>query len=163
MAARIRATNKTPPVLFLTARSAIDDLVSGFELGANDCLRKPFKMRELTVRVKVLLNRAVTDKNALTVFNMGSYTFDSISQTLAGENDMQELTHYENEILKRLCTNINHVVDIRSLLSDLWYDDSSCNRNSLHGYIHKLRKLLINGSRIKIINERGIGYKLIFR
>jgi DNA-binding response OmpR family regulator len=71
------------------------------------------------------------------------------------------MTHLENEILKRLCMNINNIVEIQSILLDLWYDDSSCNHNSLHGYIHKLRKLLINDDQVKIMNVRGIGYKLV--
>jgi DNA-binding response OmpR family regulator len=162
MVGKIRKTNKTTPILFLTARSSIEDLVSGFELGANDYLRKPFKMQELIIRVKALLNRATVNKAVATVFNIGKYVFDTVSQTLIYENNTVELTHLENEILKRLCINISNIVDIQSLLLDLWYDDSSYNHNSLHGYIHKLRKLLINDDRVKIMNVRGIGYKLVF-
>ena len=163
MVGKIRRTDRTTPVLFLTARSSIEDLVSGFELGANDYLRKPFRMQELIIRIKALLNRAITDKDIQTVFNIGNYTFDSVSQTLACETGMNELTHFENEILKRLCTNVNRVVDIQNLMLNLWHDDCSYNRNSLHGYIHKLRKLLFKDKRVKIINVRGIGYKLVFQ
>jgi DNA-binding response OmpR family regulator len=164
MVGRIRKTDKTTPVLFLTARSSIEDLVSGFELGANDYLRKPFKMQELIVRVKALLNRRATaNKEPDAVFHIGDYVFDSVSQTLAWKCETEKLSHLENEILKRLCLNINHIVDIQSLLLDLWNDDSPYSLNSLHGYMHKLRKLLINEGRVKIINERGIGYKLVSR
>jgi DNA-binding response OmpR family regulator len=163
MVDKIRKTDNATPVLFLTARSSIEDLVSGFELGANDYLRKPFKMQELIVRTKALLNRATTIKEPNAVFNIGGYVFDSVSQTLTWSYETEKLSHLENELLKRLCLNINHIVEIRSLLLDLWNDDSPYNLNSLHGYIHKLRKLLINESRVKIINERGIGYKLVFQ
>jgi DNA-binding response OmpR family regulator len=158
---KIRDTDKTTPVLFLTARSSIEDLVSGFELGANDYLRKPFKMQELIVRVKALLNRAAINKTVRAVFNIGNYTFDPVSQTLALGENREELSHLENELLNRLCMNINHVIDIQSLLLDLWNDDSPYNLNSLHGYMHKLRKLLQKDETVKIINERGIGYKLV--
>lgn len=157
----IRVIDKTTPILFLTARSAIDDLISGFELGANDYLRKPFKMQELIIRVKALLNRTIKDKITQTTFHLGHYVFDSVSQTLVKENNIEELSHLENEILKRLCLNVNNVIDIKNLLLYLWYDDSSSNRNSLHGYIHKLRKLLSKDERLKIINVRGIGYKFV--
>jgi Response regulators consisting of a CheY-like receiver domain and a winged-helix DNA-binding domain len=160
MVQTIRSTDKTTPILFLTARSSVEDLVLGFELGANDYLRKPFKMQELLVRIKALLNR-IKKKNTKTVFNVGNYTFDSISQSLTVGIHVEELTYFENEILKRLCLNINNVIEIKSLLLNLWYDDSSYNRNSLHGYIHKLRKLLSKDDMIKIINVRGIGYKLV--
>ncbi|MDR1623753.1 MAG: response regulator transcription factor [Tannerellaceae bacterium] len=162
MVREIRKTDKTTPALFLTARSSIEDLVSGFELGANDYLRKPFKMQELIVRIKALLNRVITNKPVdNTVFGIGSYIFDSTAQTLGREGKSEQLTHFENKILKRLCIGINHVTDAQSLLLDLWYDDSPYNRNSLHGYIHKLRKLLSKDERVKIINVRGIGYKLV--
>jgi len=161
MVSKIRCTDKTTPILFLTARSSIEDLVFGFELGANDYLRKPFKMQELIIRIKALLNRVMTDKATQMIFNIGNYTFDSVSQTLTLENSIEKLSHLENEILKRLSMNINRIVDIQSLLLELWNDDSPYNLNSLHGYIHKLRKLLQNDETIKIINERGIGYKLV--
>ncbi|OJV80659.1 MAG: two-component system response regulator [Bacteroidia bacterium 44-10] len=161
MVRKIRVTDKATPILFLTARSSIEDLVSGFELGANDYLRKPFKMQELIIRVKALLNRIITVNNIETVFNIGKYTFDSVSQTLTLGNKLEELTYFENEILKKLCLNINQVIEIKNLLQYLWYDDSSYNRNSLHGYIHKLRKLLSEDEQLKIINVRGIGYKLV--
>jgi len=161
MVDKIRKKDKITPVLFLTARSSIEDLVSGFERGANDYLRKPFKMQELIMRVKALLNRAIVIKEPDAVFNIGNYTFDSVSQILTWGNETKDLSHLENEILKCLCRNFNYIVDIQSILLDFWNDDSPYNQNSLHGYIHKLRKLLINDERVKIINERGIGYKLV--
>jgi DNA-binding response OmpR family regulator len=101
MVEKIRKTDKITPILFLTARSSIEDLVSGFELGANDYLRKPFKMQELIVRVKALLNRAIATKEPEIVFNIGGYVFDSVLQTLAWECETEKLSYLENEILKR--------------------------------------------------------------
>ena len=60
MVKRIRQSDKHTPVLFLTARSAINDVVEGFELGANDYLKKPFGMQELIVRIKALAGRLIT-------------------------------------------------------------------------------------------------------
>lgn len=161
MVRKIRQTNRTIPILFLTARASIDDLVSGFELGANDYLRKPFKMQELIIRIKSLLNRAMANDSIQTTFPIGNYLFDSVSQTLTFDENTDILSHLENEILRRLCMNINRIVPLQSLLLDLWNDDSPYNLNSLHGYIHKLRKLLQKDTKIKIINERTIGYKLV--
>ena len=163
MVRKIRDTDKKTPVLFLTARSSIEDLVSGFELGANDYLRKPFKMQELIIRTKALLNRAITDKNMQTFFILGKYGFDSIAQTLKFEEKSSTLTNLENGILMRFCQNINHTISNQCLLLEFWNDDSLSNQNSLHGYIHKLRKLLQKDETVKIINERGIGYKLVFQ
>lgn len=162
MVKRIRKLDKETPVLFLTARSSLDDLVSGFELGANDYLKKPFKMLELVVRVKALVHRTVKQNlSDESVFQLGEYVFNATSQLLQRAGKAAELSHFENEILKQLCLNINQTVEIPELLIELWGDDSFYNRNSLHVFIYKLRKLLSADKCIKILNLRGIGYKLI--
>ena len=73
----------------------------------------------------------------------------------------QELSHREAEILKRLCENRNQVVNTQNILLDLWGDDSFFNSRSLHVFITKLRHKLSKDERIRIVNVRGIGYKLI--
>lgn len=163
MVRRIRQTDRSTPVLFLTARSAINDVVEGFELGANDYLKKPFGMQELIVRIKALLGRAFVDasKAQKTIFQISNYLFDSVMQTLSCNGIKQEMSHREAEILKRLCENQNEVVSMQSVLLDLWGDDSFFNSRSLHVFITKLRHKLSQDERIRIINVRGIGYKLI--
>lgn len=163
MVRRIRQTDKQTPVLFLTARSAINDVVEGFELGANDYLKKPFGMQELIVRIKALLGRAFsfTETKKETRFQIGKYLLDSTTQMLSCDGISQELSHRESEILKRLCENQNQVVNMQSILLDLWGDDSFFNSRSLHVFITKLRHKLSQDERIRIVNIRGIGYKLI--
>lgn len=163
MVNKIRQTDKTTPILFLTARSAIKDVVEGFELGANDYLKKPFNMQELIVRIKALVGRVQTykEKEDSTNFSIGSYHFNAISQILSHANGEEELSHRESEILKRLCINKNSVVETQSILLDLWGDDSFFNTKSLHVFITKLRHKLAKDDNVKIVNIRGIGYKLI--
>lgn len=163
MVRRIRQTDKQTPVLFLTARSAINDVVEGFELGANDYLKKPFGMQELIIRIKALAGKAFTftEEKQVTQFEIGNYLFDSIAQTLAHAGIKQELSHRESEILKRLCVNRNQVVNTQNVLLDLWGDDSFFNSRSLHVFITKLRHKLSEDEQIRIVNVRGIGYKLI--
>lgn len=161
MVRRIRQTDKKTPVLFLTARSAINDVVEGFELGANDYLKKPFGIQELIVRIKALLNKAFIEEKVVTVFEIGNYLFDSVTQNLSLAGTRQELSHRESEILKRLCANRNQVVNTQNLLLELWGDDSFFNSRSLHVFITKLRHKLSQDERIRIVNVRGIGYKLI--
>ena len=84
MVRRIRQTDKQTPVLFLTARSAINDVVEGFELGANDYLKKPFGMQELIIRIKALVGKAFSfaeEKKITTRFEIGNYLFDTLAQT----------------------------------------------------------------------------------
>lgn len=160
MVRRIRKTDSVTPILFLTARSSLDDLVNGFNLGGNDYLRKPFKMLELVMRVKALTKRIAPTNDNDDIFNIGDYELNVKTQILSYGKEKQELSYLENEILRRLCTNKNQVVEIKDILNDLWNDDSCYNRNSLHVFIYKLRKRLLYDSRIKILNIRRIGYKL---
>ena len=163
MVRRIRQTDKQTPVLFLTARSAINDVVEGFELGANDYLKKPFGIQELIIRIKALMGKAFlfTENKVANHFEIGSYLFDPVAQTLLHAGVRQELSHREAEILKRLCENRNQVVNTQNILLDLWGDDSFFNSRSLHVFITKLRHKLSKDERIRIVNVRGIGYKLI--
>ena len=72
-----------------------------------------------------------------------------------------ELSHRESEILMRLCENMDQVVTTQNILIELWGDDSFFNSRSLQVFITKLRHKLAHDQRIRIINIRGIGYKLI--
>lgn len=163
MVNKIRQTDKKTPILFLTARSAIKDVVEGFELGANDYLKKPFNMQELIVRIKALVGRVqiVQGGKNTSEFTIGDYHFNAVTQILSYIGEQEELSHRESEILKRLCINKNNVVETQSILLDLWGDDSFFNTKSLHVFITRLRHKLNKDERIKIVNIRGIGYKLI--
>ena len=161
MVRRIRQTDLTTPVLFLTARSGINDVVEGFELGANDYLKKPFSMQELIIRIKALLHKAFIHKEHTSVFEIGNYLFHAVSQQLTYAGISQELSHRESEILRRLCEHQNEVVNTQSILLELWGDDSFFNSRSLHVFISKLRHKLSTDERIRIVNVRGIGYKLV--
>ena len=144
MVRRIRQTDKQTPILFLTARSTINDVVEGFELGANDYLKKPFGIQELIIRIKALMGKAFlfTENKVANHFEIGSYLFDPVAQTLLHAGTRQELSHRESEILKRLCENRNQVVNTQDVLLELWGDDSFFNSRSLHVFITKLRHKL---------------------
>lgn len=166
MVRRIRRQDKQTPVLFLTARSATNDVVEGFELGGNDYLKKPFGMQELIVRIKALLGRASRypapeNQPPATEFEIGRYRFNATTQRLSYLGSETELSHRESEILRRLCENRNEVTPMQDILIDLWGDDTFFNQRSLHVFITKLRHKLSRDERIRIVNVRGIGYKLI--
>lgn len=160
MAKEIRKLSPTVPLLFLTAKSTIDDVEEGFEIGANDYLKKPFELRELIVRIKALLRRHNTNRDADIKYFIGSYIFNITTQTLSLKGQNRELSHFEAKILERLVTNIGKTVDASELMIALWQRDEPSNRNSLHGYIHKLRRALRHDPSISIINQRGFGYML---
>ncbi len=163
---RIRKSDRQTPVIFLTARSAVGDVVHGFEMGANDYLKKPFGMQELIVRIKALLGRACTvtpQAVEATRFIIGQYLFDAVIQRLTHvpTGTKAELSYRESEILRHLCLAPNEVVTSQSLLLNIWGDDSFFNNKSLHVFITKLRHRLSQDESLRIANVRGIGYKLI--
>lgn len=176
MVRRIRKTDKHTPVLFLTARSAVNDVVEGFELGGNDYLKKPFGIQELIIRIKSLCHCAFEgdETNASAVIaasqqksqqdewvNIGSYRFNATQQILQLGDKRMELSHREAEILRFLVENQNEVVEMKKILLDLWGDDSFFNTRSLHVFITKLRHKLSDDENIRIVNVRGIGYKML--
>ena len=165
MVKQIRQTDKTTPVLFLTARSAVTDVVTGFEIGANDYLKKPFGMQELMIRIKALAGRAFVQEQPaerpIDWLEIGNYRFNPTWQRLQLAGKDEVLSFRESEILKRLCLHRNQVVNMQNILMELWGDDSFFNTRSLHVFITKLRHKLSEDERIRIVNIRGIGYKLI--
>ena len=160
MAKEIRKLSPTVPLLFLTAKSTIDDVEEGFEIGANDYLKKPFELRELIVRIKALLRRAGSCRNDDIKFEIGRYTFNTTTQALYIDRRRMELSYFEARILEHLAANIGKTVDASALMLAVWQRDESSSRNSLHGYIHKLRRALRHDPAIAIINQRGFGYML---
>ncbi|MDE6587199.1 MAG: response regulator transcription factor [Paramuribaculum sp.] len=163
MAKDIRKLSPTIPLLFLTAKSTIDDIEQGFEIGANDYLKKPFELRELIVRIKALLRRYGDNRTEDIRFAIGLYAFNATTQTLSFGDKETEMSHFEAKILERLAINIGKTVDASELMIAVWQRDEPSNRNSLHGYIHKLRRALRHDPAISIINQRGFGYMLVVR
>lgn len=156
----IRLTSPSVPVLFLTARTALDDVVKGFELGANDYIRKPFQILELVVRIKALLKRnqhGVTEDTNLAI---GDCSLDFASQHLTIDTEIIELTHTEAVICDELFRHPNEVVEAKALMYRIWRNDDYNNLNRLHGFIYKLRKYLSCSKSLELLNVRGIGYKL---
>lgn len=165
LAEEIRKVDEFIPIIFLTAKSQITDVVKGFEIGANDYLKKPFKMEELIVRIKALLrDKRRYAQQALApqdVWILGQFTFNFPKQLLIRNQKEQKLTHREAAILQKLCQHQNQVMERKPILLELWGDDSIFNARSMDVFITKLRKHLKQDEGIEIVNVRGVGYKLI--
>ena len=162
MGRKIREINRNVPLLFLTAKSDINDIVEGFELGGNDYLKKPFKMLELIVRIKALLRRNVKEGNDR--YEIGNYTLDMSTHILKHrDRGNTELSHIEAKLLEELVINVGNTVDASSIMQLIWQRDDPYSRNSLHGFIHKLRHYLRNDPSITLLNRRGIGYMLTIK
>jgi DNA-binding response OmpR family regulator len=164
LAAEIRQTNKTVPILFLTAKTQTDDVVKGFTLGGNDYLRKPFSMEELIVRIENLLLLAggnQTEKTDPDNITLGIFNFNLPRQTLIGGADEKKLSFRESELLRYLYENRNHIIDRRDLLNKLWGNDNFFNSRNLDVYITKLRGFLREDPTIEILTIKGVGYRFV--
>ena len=162
LAKEIREKNDSIPIIFLTAKSQVQDVVEGFSVGGNDYLKKPFSIEELIVRIHNLLNRSKLQKTA-TIISIGDYTFNFPKQTLQyRDDDLTQLTHRESHLLFHLAKNKNTVLERSIILKKLWGNDDFFNARSMDVFITKLRKKLKNDLTIQIINVRGFGYKMVF-
>lgn len=163
MAREIRRATSQIPIIFLTAKSSIDDIETGFELGANDYLKKPFEFREFLIRIKALLRGKTNGNGENRIYAIGKYRFDTSTQLLTFNDKETVVSNIEARILEKLAANTGKTVDATELMLAVWQRDEPSNRNSLHGYIHKLRKALRLDPDINIVNQRGFGYMLTVR
>lgn len=163
----IRKADADIPVIFLTARSLTEDVVKGFETGGNDYLKKPFSIEELIVRMNALLKRTAKpiqeEELQPAKFTIGKYNFDYSLMELSSKEKNIVLTNLENELLLRLITNKNAVLQRQRVLLDLWGDDTFFAARSMDVFITKLRKHFSDDDAISIVNIRGVGYKMIVK
>ncbi|MBD5200434.1 MAG: response regulator transcription factor [Bacteroidales bacterium] len=162
LAQEIRSINEEVPIIFLTAKTLKEDVLEGFNIGADDYITKPFSMEEVVSRITAIMRRVKgkTDKE-VTMYKLGKYTFNTQNQTLVTDDKTQKLTTKESELLKLLCLHLNRILERNYALKTIWVDDNYFNARSMDVYITKLRKLLKDDPNIEIINVHGKGYKLI--
>ena len=148
------------PVILLTAKSEMNDKLNGLENGEDDYITKPFHMRELIARVKIILKRKanIEDTNIL--------EFEDLKLDLkngkmsAGENEIQ-INGKELDLLEVLLINKNQTINREKLADKIWGYDSNAEYNNVEVYISFLRKKLkLLKSKVRIKAVRGIGYKL---
>ena len=162
LAQDIRQMNSQVPIIFLTARVQKEDVLEGFDKGADDYITKPFSMEELVKRVEAILRRVRGKKNReSTMYKIGRFTFDTQKQLLTIDGKSTKLTTKENELLALLCSHANEILKRNDALRTIWIDDNYFNARSMDVYITKLRKHLKDDPQIEIINIHGKGYKLI--
>lgn len=162
LAQDIRQINSQTPIIFLTARVQKEDVLEGFDKGADDYITKPFSMEELVKRVEAILRRVRGKKNKeSTHYKIGRYNFDTQKQLLTIGDKQTKLTTKENELLSLLCAHANEILKRNDALRTIWIDDNYFNARSMDVYITKLRKHLKGDEEVEIINIHGQGYKLI--
>jgi len=153
----LRAHGDTMPVLFLTARDALPDRLSGFAAGGDDYLTKPFAFAELVARLRALVKRGGTD---LTV-EAGGLRLDPASHAATCGGERAELTPTEFRLLARLASTPGATVRRRQLVEAGWAYGAIVHDNTLDVYVARLRrklKRLPGAPRIDTVH--GVGYAL---
>ncbi len=157
----LRARGVTAPVIFLTARDALPDRLSGFHAGGDDYLTKPFALAELTVRVLALARRGAgaDPQPGATTVRLGAL-LDPATHAISGDPPIS-LTPTEYRLLAAACAAHGAVVRRATLLAAGWPDGAIVSENTLDAYVSRLRgKLREAGRREELANVRGVGYRL---
>jgi DNA-binding response OmpR family regulator len=146
------------PVIFLTAKDTENDILTGFSLGADDYISKPFSINEMAARVKAVLKRSYTDKvNNKSIIQFNGIDLDTIRKRLIINDERIELTKKEYEILKLLLENQGKVYSREELLMRIWGQDVIVTQRTVDVNITRLRtKLGQYGSSLR--NKTGYGY-----
>ena len=146
------------PVIFLTAKDTENDILTGFSLGADDYISKPFSVNELTARVKAVLKRSYTDKVAnKSILQFNGIDLDTVRKRLIINDERVELTKKEYEILRTLLENQGKVFSREDLLMRIWGQDVIVTERTVDVNITRLRtKLGQFGTCLK--NKTGYGY-----
>ena len=159
---QMRARGDKTPVLLLTARSEIDDRVTGLDSGANDYLTKPFDMKELLARIRAM-TRVLSVQPDKTV-SFGKVTLDCASYDLSGPGGSTKLAGKEYQMMEMLMRNPRKLISTESFMDRIWGYDSEAELNIVWVYISTLRKKLkAIAADVEIKAQRGAGYYLEVR
>lgn len=157
----MRREGRRMPVLFLTARDAIEDRVRGLDLGADDYLVKPFGFEELLARIRVMIRRNSLSGEQENVLSAGDLTMNIRTHEVKRGGAAIELSAREFEILEYLMRNKGCVLTREAIEAHVWNYDYMGGSNMIDVYIRYLRKKIEDGYEEKLIHTvRGKGYVL---
>jgi len=154
-----RSSGGDAPIIMLTAKKALATKEAGLDSGADDYLTKPFKLRELSARVRALLRRPRTVLPA--VLTVGDVQLDTTSRKVTKAGKDVHLLTKEFALLQLLMRNAGQVITVDSIIDGAWSNDSEVSPDTIRSYIRSLRKKVDyeeNGAIIQ--NVHGVGYKI---
>ena len=153
----VRAQGVTVPVLFLTARDSLPDRLSGFRVGGDDYLTKPFAFAELLARLEALVRRGGSERRVAT----GGLTLDPAKHAASCGNITVPLTPTEFRLLAKLAASPGEAIRRKALIETAWPHGAIVYDNTLDAYIARLRRKVCSlpGSP-QIVTVRGVGYSL---
>jgi two-component system response regulator MprA len=154
----LRARGVDAPVLFLTARDAVTDRLSGFSAGGDDYVTKPFHFDEVVARLRALLRRSGADAST----TVGALRLDPVAHSISGLSGEASLTPTEFRLLAALAGRPGAVLRRRDLVRAAWPEGAIVHDNTLDQYVARLRrKLRETAAQATIETSHGVGYRLL--
>ncbi len=166
LAAQIRILNPDVPMIFLTSKGLLVNILKDFEYGVDDYLTKPFTNEELLLRIKAVMRR-MEKKDPFTYtlsgekINIGRFVFDAKNMLLVLDGKEQPLTRKEAALLKVLYDNKNDLVTRKKVLKMIWGNNDYFIGRSMDVFIARLRKYLKADPNVKILTVHGVGFRLV--
>jgi two-component system OmpR family response regulator len=158
--ARIRADGQQVPVLFLTARDAVEDRIRGLTLGADDYMTKPFSLEELVARVHAVLRRTSSEAALSHRLSFADLELDEETREVRRGTRRIELSPTEFSLLRYLLLNSRKVLSKAQILDHVWQYDFGGDGRIVETYISYLRKKIDQDGPALIHTRRGVGYSL---
>ena len=156
---RLRAEQPNLPVLFLTAKDAVEDRIAGLTAGGDDYVTKPFSLEEVVARLRGLIRRtSLAFQRAEAALTVGDLTLDEDSHEVIRDGTSVALTATEFELLRYLMRNPRRVLSKAQILDRVWNYDFGGQANVVELYISYLRKKIDAGAQPMIHTVRGVGY-----
>lgn len=158
MATRIRKEMKlSVPIIFMTAKTAENDILTGFNVGGDDYISKPFSIKEMVARIKAVLKRGKQDSGPAKIFRVEGLEVDVNSKSVIIENEPVNLTRKEFEIIALLLKHKGQYIGRDEILDRVWNDDVIVTERNVDVNIARLRKK-IGGYGKYIKGKSGYGY-----
>ncbi len=153
----LRHRRQETPVLMLTARDTVTDIISGLNAGADDYLTKPFSFLELLARIRALVRRGEARRK--NVIEIADLVLDVTALRVFRKGRELHLSHTEYRLLELLMRNTGRVVSRHEILSNIWGRGREVTENTLDAFVRLLRKKIDQDSEVKLIHtHRGFGY-----
>jgi len=162
VAQRLREGGQPVPVLFLTARDAVQDRISGLSAGADDYVTKPFSLEEVVLRIRAILRRSRGDQQAAdaAVLRYSDLELDADAHEVRRGGNLVDLSPTEFKLLRYLMTNAGRVVSKAQILDRVWSYDFGGDGRIVESYVYYLRRKIDKWDPPLIHTVRGVGYAL---
>ena len=151
----LRRLGDDTPAIFTTSLNTLQDLEIGYKSGCDDYLKKPYELKELLLRIQILLKRKFSHVNDEFIELNGGYKFYPSSKTLRQNGQIVNLSNKESELLALFLENKNALLSKEAIFEKIWNYGEEPSELSLRVYVKNLRRIL---GKDAIVNRRGDGY-----